>query len=1204
MDKYYISKINIKHDLTCNNEFTSINSNLPQSQFTCVQYQRKPPSFGCITVHYDDLDEGNRRGQQFYWKIILNSLLYSEGNEVKFEQVRVCRLIFDNSHIDNKSTIFTNLVSCDVFSTIELDSDTKQKASARRLPDGLALSSTGHIIGVWFDPEESQLLADDKLYNNLQGDVAPLTFIQIRIQKSLNDDVNYATTTTTSNDMTTSENDHCFVHILSKCSYFLYRLSSPNKNFHLIGQQKANKNEDIQSKLKSTFPLEYVTAQTIPLNPSWILLSMSDLTVRFSINSSCVATINGNYPLNKPLTILHGNSTREFMLLSHSSSSDGDYFGKINAQLITVQQHQNIINDKVKQQWNKIDDFGVATDPDNLLPREPSFEIEDCWQIDLQEIDSIRLLIDNSDNNESTTTTTIVDNGVNLDSNEQICITPIWSINESPKRENYYWPKFLIISYKFHLLAYKFELQSKSMPFSVVYDKSFLKLISGEMLTQTAENTDNLLHANDPMHPVANDEPDVRLKPKLVHNWKLIGSQPGDAIYNTIFLANSQANPVYFTELRIFELFSLIIGLTNSGHLIGFKLTSNKLGNLHKDNILQQMICDALRNEKLLMNQEKTMQIILDSIRKDLANSKSLLSSQHDQLNNRSDITSLKTTTLDQEQLIAIDLKQREKFGSLYDLKIELFRGLELTRILIASSNLNSYMLNQNGLDPSNGIRNILISNNWQTKTNLGENDQLSLLNEDKSSSIKSWCLIELDSSKENSFNGSASWKKGPIVVSMLIGDQHESLALDIDNHNAKSPKLIVSCELAAQRGQSSKQSSKTLKMLRNFDNNGLANNDDSIRHIMELQNELPSSISRAIMNQMISAEDDNSFRNVNYANRTTLIPITTSKSCHLTSFPISPLQSYMESKSSKNFSDPSSSGKDKISCEYDIICNNQDETNLILNWLSKLINNHISSNTQINNSGLDEMIGRSIELQSPFTHCKLLIYKQEGRLSNVVTIKSIDLAAVNLIKKYILKRATDCSIRIDIRNNRYNTNEQCLLQSIQLQLVNIQKMKDFGGLFMSQNGSESLNNDNRRDDDLLIETILLEAESQTTSSNDLFDSRWLTNSIRQDLTKLTLIDDQQANEAMTMLKADSDNAKSNHVFEYQRLISKFIIASLIAFNELQDVNAISGDKIDRFRLDLDEILISFNRSTNNKFNDTITFSNYIVSQWKKLVKE
>jgi hypothetical protein len=395
--------------------------------------------------------------------------------------------------------------------------------------------------------------------------------------------------------------------------------------------------------------------------------------------------------LDEPNILITLNSSNQIQAHSLFISQDEaghDRNKQDDAQAIKREEDvEDVFERPLKGRVGLIDD----KDPDRLLLEGPSFELEQCWSIDLNELDGVRSMFDEEDEEED-------EAGGEKDAKTKLssCLfLPIWPSSEQVgvKRglssmmadetnlafnQAELWPQFLFIVCKCHVLIFSFE-HVNVLPFSIVYDRAFLNLTAsslemGSTATQTKSQTTNT------EQQFQDKRIDLRLKPKLLHSIKLIGTRPSDSLFNMLFLTNR----IHLIQAKNFTNFGLLATISNQGHLLVFKLTSPKLlGPNHKDNLYQQLLIDSLRGASLLRDELNRMQTLEMELKEEIGKFETQLGNiegglgGHEELLTRRDErtkagqskSELNQQTMDMLEVKTV-LKPHKSVGKLFELDV------------------------------------------------------------------------------------------------------------------------------------------------------------------------------------------------------------------------------------------------------------------------------------------------------------------------------------------------------------------------------------------------------------------------------------------------------------------------------------------------------------------------------------------------------
>lgn len=403
-----------------------------------------------------------------------------------------------------------------------------------------------------------------------------------------------------------------YVHILSDRCYYFYCVRV--KQASQAQQQASRAHIEYEPELVSKYPLIAMDerqrsqrssslkfVQVLPLfetRPEVVLLKLSDGSAIVLRNCKCIYVDTGQSlvspmgessqhkgPAAQCSFVRETDGNQQVVLLNldpkrHQLTAHSLLIGEDDADDEDDDSRQQLDSksEKVSQLHS---DFAQelengrreTSDPDKLLPLEPSFELEKCWSIDLaSEIGSLSELdgYDEREEKEDSHWTA-------QRSSEQLvgCLCPFWSPEQLHLRQGGHqqqqqqqhhhlasasalkaWPKFLLLAYKCHLLIFSFE-QETVMPFSVVYDRAFLGMEQNATF-ERAQETEPKSLPNRPM------QIEPKSRPRLVHNLKLIGPRPGDALFNFLFLKEKN---LYLKSMCQFHQLGLVASISNLGQI-------------------------------------------------------------------------------------------------------------------------------------------------------------------------------------------------------------------------------------------------------------------------------------------------------------------------------------------------------------------------------------------------------------------------------------------------------------------------------------------------------------------------------------------------------------------------------------------------------------------------------------------------------------
>lgn len=1005
MEKFYLAKV------------TDFTQEISKSKLKLVdvQFSRKPPTFGLMylttkTLHKHSNDANNSNN---------NAISTSKQTNNKTTQnvaVNLSVMQIDNDNIANfkslkhidllksncEDGIHKTIVDFDTSKSILLDEEDDDQhfvsthTSQQQSIDCIILADDGSLYGVNLrlspylnkqaisskatatnSTSSSTLspllrLTDDNeaTKNNLERRLFCGSFIQCKLQHSKND-------------------LSIFIHLLAEKNYWLYELTTfSNNKLKLINQYSMPSNSESY--------LCFTKVNIIEANPQVVLIELNNSSLKVIQRSDCIFSQNLQEQLDLRSTIVSNvvlssdNSKNESILLSFAGT-------KILAQNLQITNHDEApsFTKDHSPSVTKFDD----KDPDKLLPKDPSFEFDQCWSIDLNDIENLRNSIEPDEEEVSNNNS---DNNPFRAENDKIkygCMMPMWSTNSQlyPLEETQRWPEYLIVTYKYHILIYSFEQQTV-LPFSVVYDSSFSKLTPlNDKLDVTISN------GQQQQNPKFVD---VKTKPKLLQSFKLIGSNPTDVLFNNILLSNTTNNNL--VECGFFPLLNLIISITNNGDMFAFKLSpsSTKL-ELHKDNLFQQQYAKAISGDSLLKDQmnrlQKELNCLKDNIERLEEKSMSISSKKGQESNHLA-------------SLIQTELRQSDETECLYYISMCLSNLIKVSQIIIMSS-VNSYILkpvsstNCQTINIKNSIDR-LIKNNMKLNSD-------NVLEHTCHDSIQSWALLDLE--KEDP----AMSRVIKLNLPLLITDKQQGsirVFYVLDDCPRKRP--IGSFYHPMIRSHLSNSMESTL--IEGF------NESNTMFHIEELQ--------------------------------------------------IKPLMSYKQvSKDVSLFVDTEKAlVKLTITGLY--------KRDSMISWLAECFQSSI------------DLRQSEVKLKSQFNH--LLIEYNMADPNNQLLISSDDVTTIDLIKKHVLKRATDESTKLNVSQsplsstvisyqNQINESRLKLISLIETTLPNVEKSND---------QSESV--------DLIIDSLMSEISNLNQGLPVDFNERFevesgLENSLKRDLKKL-----------------------------------------------------------------------------------------------------
>lgn len=1009
MEKYFLAKAD---------HFPSKSRQESQAKLVEIQYSRKPPSFGLVYfAEQADLSNANstRDIASSHPEVRLAAFDLSESKSVGLKTIRQVQL--RATQVEQQVSRIVDFHSADSVQIDEDQQSTSRRDKQLRSPDCVGLDENGRIYGVWLSDATFELIGQPQELRLTQRQ-----FIQIRLQRRRDDEPN---------DDTTDVDDFCWLHVLAQKTYWLYKLSS-SRSFELLAEYSMRQDEHSSLHFLRLFQVES--------SPHLVVLETSDWNLQFLFKCKSLSVLKTRSRGQRQLVIA-GNTKHEFVLLTADCST-------IEAHSFQVTEISNRTGESNEANGEK------ERDPDRILPREPSHELEKCWSLDLQDIESIRTLLDESDSPR--------------DGGTEIRVSTMWTYNEPFKLSQNIWPKFLVVAYKFHILIYSFE-QQQAPPFSVVYDQSFLKLIQDRSETKGSSLEDGS----------GSEFIDPRSKPQLLHNFKVIGPQPGDSLFNTLFLANGCS----MRELAHFSHLGLLVGLADSGHLMAFKFNSPKIVT-HSDNVLQQKVRESILSEALLRTQIAQMEQQISQIQDEVT-----------KMNGRQPTSSsVSNTDIQLERLILTKLTQRQDLGCLYDLSISLPGFVQVGRLLVILT-VDSYIL-----EPSSPellqfeINNDPIDDDTQVPLYfpaVRSADRVSveqLARESQTSRldfIASWCLIDFERSMPTSI------------------DRNIQLCLPIFITDGQSGSLNIYFELATDNSDSAYRASRAASLIA----------------AQELADQVEASY-------QIGA---------NYLTRR---------------IDIKPLMSY---EASNPFAATELPSTVEIGGVF--------EQEAISRWLDGCF--------RLPNSSL--VSGR---LVSTFSRSCIEFRAERGKL----IVSSDNVLAIETLKQYVLKRATDESVRLETDQSE-PTLSLSLSHLISLQYGNIIRLAE-----LTRSYAEA---DPELDTAYLLESLLAEIRQQSNELELSFDD--IEPQIELDLDSLVRdrIPTTETNSAARMRSLNMPSA-------FRDLICGFIVDTLVDFDKLQG-KKVSTQSIVAMRSSLIEFILP-----KGMHMSATSFASKTLDEWKK----
>lgn len=741
--------------------------------------------------------------------------------------------------------------------------------------------------------------------------------------------------------------DDCFVHSLADRYYVLHRLSHKLEPLHEYSLDQA------QPHLTGMFPIESRPHPTV-------ILKLSDSSLRVVQRSVCVANIEP--PESAPITGSH-------LLLSTNQSQN---------ECLLISLWQTRVVARRLQLTSE-----PQNDPDQLLPKEPSFEIEECWSLELADIDSNRSL----------------DQEPGFAPSLAVRSCPMWSTSQLNPESC--WPKYLIIIYEFHLLVYTFE-QPLINPFSVVYDSSFLGLTpDGEAAGSHSIKLLRNVKANQEQQ----ENIDVKQRPRLVHNFKLIGPHPNDSLFNTFFLVLGAR----IVTIGQFAQLGLLVAVSQLGHVLAFKFTSPSL-NFQKDTIYQQLVLESLRDGMLLREEANRLEVANRQLKASLSTLERRQQVGMDQFAGENALDTL---------LLCRLTPCEDQLASIYDLSLSLPNLMQLSRIVIVST-VNSYILEPT----SQAIDVCHINNNVVRPVREVLGNRIDLLtNIEQSSDDRVTALIEQMSDRQHDDS-----EQVQSYALLEISADFNRLAL---SNSDISLRLII---LDSQSG-----------FIRVF---YLFNEPSESR----AEQDLKLTMWRSLIG---SDQDVTAF--------------------HMKSIRIKPLLSYRSQPGEVDSANPSV-GRTRITGLF--------ERSTIANWLDECFQSEDDNSFMRIDRG---------KFHSQFTHCDIgyNIDSEGGQLE----LLSEDLVGLELVKKHLLKRATDSLIKLDV-NDTVPAPQQ-LRRLIGLQRKNLSALLE---RILSLNKDTESGQNIGDQVELMMDTLTSEVAALDEDTPD-----WLMKSLRDDVETLLL---------------------------------------------------------------------------------------------------
>lgn len=951
MEKYYLANLATFHrDGPPSAKSSSSRSG--KIKLVDIQYVRRGPSFGVVQLE-ETLSEERQRGAAGERQISLSILELADNKTATIRPDKQIKLI------DNSTS--GKIVDFDTSETIFMDAGNQSLQGNKQHPNCILLAENGDISALDLTSDNQKV---KRLTSGRENERA-LTFMQCKLQLTVNED--------------------CYVHSLADRYYVLYKLAT-HESLELINEYSLA-DEQPQLELTEMYVMES--------NPQIVLLELNDSSVRVLHRSVCLYCIQT--PESESWSHKSPTESRRHVLLSTNQSQ---------SECLLVSLSQTSV-DARRLQVN----LDYPSDPDGLLPKGPSFELEDCWKIELNDIESVRALADQ----EPAFVPSLA-----------IRSCPMWSSNQL-NRESC-WPKFLLIIYEYHLLVYSFE-QPLINPFSLVYDSSFLRFASPEASSAQVDADSSAIKLVKSVK--ANQENiEVKQRPKLVHNFKLIGAQPTDSLFNTLFLVLGARLQV----INQFEQLGVLVAVSQLGHVLAFKFTSSKV-NPNKETLYQQLVAQSLAEGSLLRNESTRLEAANKSLEEKLtilerrnlfgtnefAGEKALGSLLHCQLN-------------------ACDDDQTD---SLYDLSISIPNLLQVSRIVVTST-VGSHLF-----EPiSNAFENCHIDNSVVKSLAQVLKDNIEFLtNIRRSGDEHIWASIEQMLDRQH-FKGEEE------IQSYALLD----LAEYSNRYSAPASDYNFKLRLAMLNGQAGH-----IKVFYLFSKPPKSSEEQNFE--------------RSLLGDL-AGQHEPDFDQDQAEEQAQVF--------HMKSIKIKPLMSY-KLKPGEMMKDTgtSTNGRLRISGQF--------KPSTIVGWLDESF--HLRSS---DGSNLSIFKGKFYS-RSTRCHINFDIHEEGDHLELI----SDDLIALELIKKHLLKLATDAQVKLDIDESVPSIRQIHLLLDLQLEnLSTIDKR------ISSWSKSVQLIPNIGDQVDLLMDTLT--SEVITVADEDAPD--WLLESLREDI-KMMLMSKEAAHE-------------------------------------------------------------------------------------------
>lgn len=414
-----------------------------------------------------------------------------------------------------------------------------------------------------------------------------------------------------------------------------------------------------------------------------VILELSDRSLRVVRDSICLTVVSlfeqadllGSSRHSPDQHILLSGSTRDFLLLSASGSST-----KLVGHAIRVGPSD-------------------SQDPDNLLVREPTFELERCWSIDLDAVQGMGGRMN-----------------VNADSHDEGYVLPIFQEGQPSD-----WIKYFVTLRRQSLQVFSFS-QVATNPFATIYDSSSTPVSNAKS-------------------PTNDDLIDPKVKPRLLLNTRLTGTSSGDLLFNSLLMKPD----VQAISIRYLSSIGLLVMLLSSGDIIAFRFTSSKID--VKSNAISDYLIRSIRNSSFLLRN------LRDKLK---AENTKLISLQQDLSSGSANLDMLNLSNTFHVDLIN---QNDDPSGCLYNLLIEVSNLLLINKILIVST-VNCHLLNpvpegnpeslaRHQINNSSSHRSALIFSNLKVE-NLSDLSNVDIELQSPNEQVQAWSIIDLEELSDN----------------------------------------------------------------------------------------------------------------------------------------------------------------------------------------------------------------------------------------------------------------------------------------------------------------------------------------------------------------------------------------------------------------------------------------------------------------------